>query len=150
MSTSTDLYDKIRAAIPTLTGFNTKTEIPYPYSLEDNNINLLRDGWGIRIGPSSPDTETDYPQYTVIQEYEVVLARIHVSTASNADPLVTVTKELMDDIATIQDDFTGSRFSIADKVEYVDVVSISSVDNVTSGKFNHIVISITFGITHWK
>jgi len=156
MSNETDIYDKIRVAIPLLSGFSDKTEIPYPYDLSEQNINFLREGWAVKVGSSTPRTATDNTEYTMVTEFEIVLTERVATTASNADPLITITKRLRNDLSTIQDDFTASpmttstRFSHVDKIEYIDVVSISGVENVTSGKFNHITTSITFGFTHWK
>lgn len=150
MSNVNDIYNKIRAAIPTLTGFSTKTEIPRPGSLGDNPETLLRNGWGIVRGDASIDTATDNPEYTMITEFRVVITKKFFTTDSNSDPYVTAVQSLYDDLATIQDDFTLTRFSIADKVEFVNIVTITGVEDVVTDKQDHISASIVFGITHWK
>ena len=156
MSNLTTIYDKIRATLPTLTGFSDKTEIPYPYDLQQNDVNFIRNGWGLKIGSSTPQTATDNRQYTITTEIEVVLTERVARTSSNADPLVEITKNILNDISVLENDFTytphttSTRFSSTDKITYVDVVSRSGIENVTSGKFNHITTSIIFGITHWN
>ena len=156
MSNLTNILDKIRATLPTLTGFSAKTEIPNPYNLEDENINFLREGWGIRVGDSSPQTDTSHPDYTLVTDIEIVLTERVVATSSNADPLFNVTKNIINDLAILEADFTympmstSTRWSSSDKITDVNVVSSSGIGNVTSGKFNHISKGITFAFTHWK
>lgn len=156
MSTSIDIKNKIRAVLPTLSGFTDKAEIPNPYDLEENNFQFIRSGWGIRLGSSTPQTEANYPEYTLTTEYEIIITERVANTQSDADPMHTITDNLMADISTINDDFTATpfststRFSSADKIENVDVISISGIESVSAGKYKNIKASITFGITHWK
>ena len=156
MSNLTDIYDKIRLVIPTLAGFSAKTEIPNPYNLAQNNATFLREGYGVKIGQSTPQSSTDKPQYIVLTEFEIVLTERVASTSSNASPLIDVSKKIKKDIEIIENDFTATplststRFSSADKITYVNVVSSTGIGNLDVDKFNHITTSIIFGITHWK
>lgn len=47
------LIDNLRAEIPTITGFSTKKELTNPYVIENNASQLLRGGWGLRVGGST-------------------------------------------------------------------------------------------------
>lgn len=151
MSNATEIYKKIRELIPTLTGFTDKKEIPNPYSLEDNQSQFLRNGWGVRIGPTTPTEETDrLPDYVEATDYEIVLSRQVVRTESNADKVPAVSQQLLDDFSLLENAFTPDVFSIAEGVSKININSITGIENVTAGKYNHVTAGITFEITHWR
>lgn len=150
-SNFTTLYQKVRTTIPLLTGFSTKTEIPYPYELSSNNAHFLRDGWCIKVGEATPDTATYLvPEYTLLQSFEIILTRYVPTLDSDPALIVAAVGTLRDDLNIIEKDFTGSRFSNADKVHNVIINSITGIDNVTSGKFKHIKASIILDFLHWR
>lgn len=151
MSNASDIYIKIRALVPTLTGFTTKKEIPNPYSLEDNSVNLLRDSWGVKIGTSTPTEETDrLPDYVETTDYEVVLSRQVVKTDSDPDKIPTATQSMLNDFSTLENNFTPDVFGTTEGVSAININSTTGIENVTAGKFNHITASIIFEITHWR
>ena len=145
------IYEKIRSAIPTLTGFDTKTEIPNPLDLEDNNFNFIRDGWGVKVNTSIPQIPTyKLKDYVQSQEFEIILTKNVPTTSSNADVLIAAIKTIRNDINTIAEDFTTTRFGFGDQVQEVNINTITSIDNVAAGKLKHITASIIFEILHWR
>ena len=151
MSNATNIYTKIRTLVPTLTGFTTKKEIPNPYSLEDNQVNLLRDSWGVRIGTSTPTEETDrLPNYVETRDFEVVLTRSVSKTDSDPDKIPVATQAMLDDFRTLENNFTLDVFGTDEGVSAININSTTGIENVTAGKFNHITASIIFEITHWR
>ena len=78
MASIDNLYDAIRAAIPTYTGFSTKSEIGNPYSLKDNTKPMLKDSWGLAMLPgirSDKDTPVIDYNVTTSRGIKVILSR---------------------------------------------------------------------------
>lgn len=106
MSNFSTVYDYLIATtIPGLTGFSTKTEIIDPYNIENNDINFLKNGWGIReLGSSESDfNEMNFTR--VDQGFGIVLTRVHQATKHNVTPLHTAVKNLIEDSVLIRKDF---------------------------------------------
>ncbi len=151
MTNFTDLYSKILATIPTLTGFNTKTKINDPYNLENNNTKFLRDGWGVTVGSDTPLIPTyKIPDFVSNQEFTVVLTRAVPALSIDSVLMETAVLALKTDLNIIEKDFTTTRFGIADKVQEINISTITSIENIFTDKNNHITASITFNFLLWR
>ena len=151
MSNLSTIYAKMRATIPTLTGFTAKQELADPYTLSNNSEQTLRVGWGIKLGDNNPQVDDfDMPDYVETQVYEVVLTLDAITTSNNPDPLVTASSQIRSDLDVIKDDFMGTRFGIADKVTNITMDSISAIEGVSVDKMNFITASIIFEFLQWR
>lgn len=106
MSDFTTVYDLlIGTTIPALTGFSTKTEIVNPYDLEQNDKNLLRNGWGLRVGSTTETEGQEFGFTRVSQGFNLVLTREVRAGDHDTTPLQTATKQLAEDAVLARLDF---------------------------------------------
>lgn len=138
MSNFTTIYDQlIGTTIPALTGFNTKTQIVNPYSIEENDINLLRNGWGILIGPASESPRQEYKYTRVVQEISFLLTRVVRATDHNKTPLETATKSLIEDAVLIRLDlYDDDEITIPSNIEKIDFTNRSGVSYIPADGYN--------------
>lgn len=148
MSNFTTFYDQARTAIAALSGFTTKTEIPNPYSLSDNDKHQLIDGWGIRVLDGSLSAQQEFKSVWEDASFEVVVTKEVVRTNNDITNFVTAVKSVMEDIVTLKMDFMADdQIGVSSNVEKIDFVSRSGIQSVNDNKFNYIFASILFSVT---
>lgn len=126
------IYDQIILKLEEL--FPYKTRIPYPYSLQDNNKNLLSDGYGLIIGPANFEA-LETCNRMVAREVSVVVTREVFRTDSDAVVIDNIVKALGEDINLVQGLFYAyNELGIEPNIARVDIVSSSGVDQVIGDK----------------
>ena len=149
MASIDTLFDAIRTAIPTYSGFTTKKEVPNPYSLEDNSQNYLEDSWGLVIGSgarSGKDTNA-FKDFRVSTErsINVVLCRAVYDVHNISNAVNTQVKNLLLDAKTIRDNFlSSSKFGVLKGGEEIVYIGDNGVNFINNEKFKLIYTQIDF------
>lgn len=141
MSNST-VYDSIVTALTTQ--FPTKTRIPYPYSLQDNQAQFLSDGIGIKVGSATYET-VEWCSFIVARTVSVVVTREIFRTDSDAIVIDDTTKAILEDIQTIQKILFQMDQGNSANIVRVEVGDVSGVESV-NGKFLSMEASFRFQI----
>ena len=119
MSKVSTIYDRLRVVIPTITGFSDKKEITNPYSLEDNNINILREGWGLAIGESTP-TPGEYNAFNEERTFNIIVTQEVKYTDHNLDPRITVEKAVLEDSYNLKKEIlNNNQLNIPSDIEII-------------------------------
>lgn len=142
MSNLTTVYDAFLARLVTL--FPAKTYIPNPYSLEDNIISHLRDGYGLRVDEET-DTNTQFNFFTGIHSFTVILTRELIRTENDVDAVHTVVKLLKEDVFALKlslyDNDTLTSPKVHDKIDFG---SVSGINFIITDNNNFLSIEATF------
>lgn len=136
------IYDKLLVELAAL--YPTKTRIPYPYSLADNNARFMIDGYGLTIGSSNFEP-FEFCNFMNAREVSVTLTKEVFRTDS--DPLVidSVTKALLENVYEVQKLFYSyNELGIPNDIAKVDIGSVSGVEEVLSGKQSFLSMTATF------
>jgi hypothetical protein len=149
MSNFSTIYDELIATtIPGLTGYSTKTQIPIPYELSLNDMNSLRNGWGILIGDASQSDFQDYKDTWVDQSISFVLTRVLRTTHHNKTPMETETKQLIEDAILIRLDlYNADQITIPDNIQKIDFVSRSGIEFIDAEEFKILTTTVEFSFT---
>lgn len=147
MSKTSNILDELRIAIPALPSFSEKIEIPNPYSLADNDVNTVRNGYGIPVGPASPGFG-EFKSFTQERDFTIILTRQVFATAHDQEPLVDATKLLLDDMFEVSKDVLSvDQLGIETQIEKVDQGTISGVEFIEADNFSLISMSASFIFT---
>jgi len=143
----TDVYDQIRAIIPTLTGFDalSKRELFDPYDLLNNDRTSLRNGWGVAIGDTSPSAQQEmgnvYTDFTFI----VKVTNEYRGTSHNRTSGISASKALFEDLITLKLDFMNvDQIGIPNDVENILFVGTSGIESISTDKTKILTASVTF------
>lgn len=127
--------------------FPTKTRIPFPYSLTDNNKNFLSDGYGVLIGSSSYQPH-DICTYMTDREISVVFTREVFRTDSDVETIDETVKQLAEDVNSTQALFYAyNELGVDDNIAKIDIVSTSGVEQVQGDKQNFLSMSCSFNFS---
>lgn len=135
----TTVYDYYVTQLNTL--FSSMTRIPNPYSLEDNSINFLRAGYGLKLGGHNlfnADFCNIYQQYN----FNVVFCREVIRMEHNATAFDDVVKNLNEDVFTFREHF----YDIDNNNSNIDKINLGATDPVNffvAGKNNFLFIETT-------
>lgn len=144
MSKVSTVYDQVLTELNTL--FSLKTRIPNAYSLVDNNAQFLKDGWGLKIGTSTP-AESEFKSFNRSNTFTVVLAREVIRVDSDASVIDDVTKDILEDIYTLEKRFLDyDQLAIEADIEIIEAGNNSGVDFFFGQDFNFASIEADFSI----
>jgi len=142
MSKISTVYDAILTELAAL--YPSKTRIPYPYSLVDNNARFLSDGYGVTIGPSSFE-QFEFCDFMTTRDVTVTITKEVFRTDSDYNVIDDITKSLLEDIYEVQKLFYSyNELNVPNDVAKVDLGGVSAVEEVTSGKQSFLSMSATF------
>lgn len=146
MSNFSTIFDQlVGTTIPGLTGFSTKTQIPNPYALEENDINQLKNGWGIIIGDASESEFQVFKNTTVSQDIGIVLTREVRKTQNNKTPLETATKAIVEDAVSIRKDFyNADQLTIPSNIENITFTGRDAIEQLDAEQFYIITTTVNF------
>lgn len=146
MTNVTLIHNAIKSQLSAL--FPTKTVIPNPFELDQNNDNFLKDGYGIFYGPGSlPDFDLGIHIQGYQREFNVVLAKKVYRLESNNDQFETVQLALIEDQNTMVNSFADIR-SIDINVVRLEYVSDSGVEFIFAEKNNYLALTTSFEVTY--
>jgi hypothetical protein len=142
MSKITSVYNAIITELANL--FPNKTRIPYAYSLPDNNLRFLSDGYGMTIGSSSFE-QFEFCDFMNVRDVNVVLTKEVFRTDSDSDVIDDITRTLLEDIYEVQKLFYSyNELGVPNDIAKVDIGSVSAIEEVLSGKQSFLSMTATF------
>lgn len=147
MSNISIIYDKIREQIPLI--LSGKTEIPNPYSLEDNMSQFLENGWGVIVGDGSLGTIDVYCLDSEIRTFTVVLTKLVYNLDGTNANMVLSSKSILEDIRKVKDDMLANdQLGIPEVIQKIDFESASGIEFAKADKISIFSASISFGIEY--
>jgi hypothetical protein len=126
-----------------------KTEIPNPYSLEDNMAQFLENGWGVTIGEGSQGLIDVYCLDSEIRSFTIVLTKIVYNLDGTNTNIIASSKSLLEDIRTVKNDFMAyDQLGVADNIQKIEFQSASGIEFAKADKISIFSATITFGIEY--
>ena len=143
MSNITTIYNAFKLELTTL--FPNKTLIPNPYSINDNNDNLLKDGYGLRYGPAGLPS-FDLPTFQgYSREIIVPFTKQIYRTDGNLSSFEVAQLAMLEDQNTLINSLAKNR-TFDDSVVSVEFTSDSGIEFIFDGKFNFLLMETSFEI----
>lgn len=145
MSNVSSIYDAFKSEMSTT--FASKTQIPNPFSIENNNDNTLRDGYGIRFGAAGL-ASFDLPSFQGYSREIVVTFTTQVfRTDNNILKLEDAQKALMENQNTLINSLAKSR-AFDDYAVSVEFTTDSGIEFVFGDKFSFLYIDSSFEVQY--
>jgi hypothetical protein len=148
MSTKiTDITDAMIARLAAL--LPTASRIPNAYRLEENNVQFLKLGYGLKIGAGQNTNRELCGKISIRREFGVVLTRQMFANDSAADPRVAAEKLLLEDKMLIARNFEtdGTLNSALNNAIYV---GDSGVNFIYQERDNYITTEITISAEYFE
>lgn len=144
MSKFTTVYDQIVSTLETL--FADKIELTNPDNLlEFNTDQELANGFGVIIGPASPES-FDYSEYYESREFTIVFTEEVIYLEGDEEAFKTVKKALIEDTVTLKQDFLANdQIGVGGSIQIINLVTSSGVDLIP-GTEKTLTTSVTFSI----
>jgi len=147
MSNISTIIDKIRQVVPTISGFSGKAELYNPYSVEDNNINDLKDGWGLAVLDSSLSDLGEFCFHQESRQFKILLTKRTIRLETDVVALHTDSKALLEDAKNLAVRFVNpDQLGIDSNINKIDFIGNSGIEFFKVGKFNYLVTETIFGI----
>jgi hypothetical protein len=147
MSNISTIIDTIRTAIPTLSGFSDKSEIPNPYSLTDNDSNFLVNGWGLVVGPSGLSPLNTFKDHSESRTFIITLTKEFVRMEGDNDAIHTDSKALLEDAVLVNKDMLAfDQLEIDANIQKIDFVGNSGIEFIFNGKHSFLATELTYNI----
>lgn len=145
MSSIEQVYSTLRTVIPLITGMTSKKELTHPESLKDNNGNLLKDGWGIIVGPSSPFSGSTTCTTMDEVEFSVVVTKESFNSIADPSKAFNTNSELLKNMSDIRIRLLDSdKIGIPQYLDMVQFTGASGIEFVNTDKYNIRAITINF------
>lgn len=146
MSNVSTIHASLVASLASL--FPSKTVIPNPFSLEDNNQNLLKDGYGYFYGPAGlPDFDLGIHIQGYSRDFNIVMTKNVYRTDISPEPFVTTQLALLEDQNTLVNSFADIR-NLDQNVVSIEFVSDSGVEFIFADKNNYLALTTTFAVSY--
>lgn len=143
----TTIYTQIRSVVGTL--LTGKTEIPNPYSLENNTELFLKNGWGVIIGSAQNSAMNIIKDDIESREFTVVITRQIFRLESDTAIMPAESLTLLEDIRTVKNDFLDfDQIGIEGSIEQIRFISASGIQFLQLGSFNFIYATLTFNFEY--
>jgi hypothetical protein len=142
MSKITTVYNKIIEKLSEL--YPDKQRIPNAYSLTDNNDNLLRDSFGLKVG-SADFEELEFCNFVVNRTFSVVLTREMFRLESSTGEFDDRSVKMLEDVYEVQELFFNyNELGIGDDILRVQIGSASEVTAFNGDKSNFLSMEASF------
>lgn len=144
MSYASDIYNEILTELGAL--FPTKTRIPNPYSLAENNDQFLVNGYGLKVGGAELEP-FEFSNFVVGREFTIVFTKEVIRVNSSYAEYDTISLSLLESVYDVQKLFFNyNELGIEASIQKVDIVGSSSIEAV-SDKNNFYFIECTFNFS---
>ena len=145
MSNVSTIFDNFLALLQT--EFASKTQLANPFSVQNNNDNILKEGYGLRYGPASlPDFDlTSFQGYS--REIVVILTKQVFKTDNDTDNFSTAQKAMVEDQNTLINSLAKNRTFDSSTVS-VEFTGDSGIEFIFNGKFNFLYLETSFEIQY--
>jgi len=142
MSKITTVYNKIIEKLSEL--YHDKQRITNAYSLTDNNDNLLRDSFGLKVG-SADFEELEFCNFVVNRTFSVVLTREMFRLESSTGEFDDRSVKMLEDVYEVQELFFNyNELGIGDDILRVQIGSASEVTAFNGDKSNFLSMEASF------
>ena len=139
------VYSTLRTVIPLITGFSTKKELPIPESLEDNNSNLLKDGWGIIVGASNPFQSQEMCYSMDEVQFSIVITKESFNSIADPSKAVSTNDTLLQNMNDLRVRLLDSdKLGIPNYLDMVTFTGASGIEFSKSDKYNIRAITVNF------
>lgn len=146
MSNVTPIYNAIISELETL--FPTKTRIQNPYSLTDNMSPYLVNGWGVKVGGSSPSELVEYCSRIVDRTFTFVLTRELIRLDNETPGIDTMTLAFIEDINSLEGLMADlTELDIPEQIAAIRPVETSGIQQMNQDKFNFLTVEASFIFT---
>jgi hypothetical protein len=142
MSKISTTHDAILSNLAAL--YPTKSRIPNPYSLSDNNKRFLTNGYGLRV-ESADFQEFEFCNFVVQRVFTVVLTKEIFRLDSDTGVTDVAVKELLEDVYEVQKLFYSyNELGIEASILKVDIGSVSAIETFLGDKQNFLSMTASF------
>jgi len=146
MSNVSTIHDSLIASLASL--FPSKTVIPNPFNLEDNNQNLLKNGYGYFYGAAGlPEFDLGIHIQGYARDFNIVMTKNVYRTDISPDPFATTQLALLEEQNTLVNSFADIR-NLDQNVVSIEFVSDSGVEFIFADKNNYLALTTTFAVAY--
>ena len=143
MSNFSTVYDQIITTLTTL--FADKVELNNPDNLLDNVDSDLRNGFGVVIGPASPN-DFDFNEFYESRDITIIFTEEVIRLEGDETAFKTIKKNIIEDTVTLKRDFLANdQIGVSCNIQQIELVTSSGVD-IIPGKEKILTASVTFSI----
>ena len=146
MSTKiTTILDTLRTKLAA--AFPTRSEIPNPYSLIDNNENFLENGIGVAIRQGAQSGNVLFNNNIDARIFSIVFTNKIYRIDSDSDPIKTIEKTLLEDQVTLRKlMLKNDQLSIDESIFKIDYIGDSGINFIFDDDFSFLNLEINFTI----
>ena len=124
----TTVYNQIRTKLATL--FSSKSEIPFPEDLLNNDDNFLRNGYGVLIRDAIPAVFTQN-EYYLNRVFGIILTKEVVGTKESTEAIKTCRLDLAEEQVTLINEFDAAdQLEIDSSIEILSIANVSPIEIV--------------------
>lgn len=143
MSKFSTVYDQIITTLATL--FADKTELSNPDNLLDNPHSELCNGFGVVIGPASPN-DFDFSEFYESRDFTIIFTEEVLRLEGDETAFKTIKKNIIEDTILLKKDFLANdQIEVQSSIQQIELVISSGVD-IIPGKEIILTASVTFSI----
>lgn len=124
MSKISTVYDYFITQLATL--FSEKTRIPNPYSIEDNNVQFIQDGYGLKVN-GNVLALAQFNQITTDHTFSIVISKEVFRLESDSQGMDTAIKSLEEDIFKVREFFYN--IDCNGLPESIDLINLGPTDS---------------------
>lgn len=145
MSKVSTVYDSLITKLVEI--FPSKTRMHNPYEFRDNAELMIKDAFGVRVGPATR-AEMEFNKLTLSRSFTVVFARSFATTGSAADAFDAVSKLILEDQQTFLNNiYSPNELGAQTAIDQIEINDISGVDFVATNEKKFISSEVQFTIT---
>jgi len=127
----------------------TKTIIPNPYSIIDNPIVYLKDGYGLQVNDEGIAISGTLKDDNAIRAFNFILVKEIFRLENDVTIMRTETKTILEDQRSFKDrilDF--DQLGITDQIDKINFSTASGIEFIAADKYNFITCNLAFTIEY--
>lgn len=138
-------YDSIVSRIGTL--LSNHVRLTNPYALEENPDILLKQGWGLALGPGGTNTNRLVSKHrTTSVDFQLSITRRVYATDHSATSKANTDKLLLEDARVLIDDIHKNNFNISTLVSFLD---FEGVFPVKADNYSYLALRLNFTLEYF-
>ena len=146
MSTFSSVYDAIITRCQAV--YSSKMRITNPYAISENPEQILSNGWGISIGPSTNTNRELTCKISIQSTFTLYLTKRSLSIELDVESRASIEKALKDDqLVFIQDLYQNT--ALPSVLDINAFVSDGGIETVFSGKDSFKLLSTNFTVEYF-
>lgn len=144
MSKISTVYDAILAELAAV--FPSKTQIPDPYSLTDNKIGPLKDGYGLKWNDDS-FIPVEFNSHGSSYTFSVVFTRELIRLDSQYAPIHVMAKAFLEDVKLFKDElYRCDKLGVASSIDNIVIGTTSGPVNIFGDNNRYKFVELFFSI----